>query len=151
VKDENGDLLADSHNILNRLEYYFTQFFNVHRVSNMKLIEIHRAEQRTPDPSPFEARIPIANLKRNKSPGSDQVPAELIQVGSEKLRSEIRKLINSILNKEELPDQWKEPIIVLIYRMGDKTYCTNYSGISLLSPSYKILSNILHIDIYIEI
>jgi hypothetical protein len=57
--------------------------------------------------------------------------------------SVIHKLINSIWNKEELPDQWKESIIVPIHRKGDKTNCNNYHGISLLSTSYKILSNIL--------
>jgi hypothetical protein len=55
----------------------------------------------------------------------------------------IHKLINSILNKGELPDQWKESIIVPIHKMGDKTDCNNYRGISLLSTSYNIFSNIL--------
>jgi hypothetical protein len=31
-----------------------------------------------PDPSCFEVEIAIAKLKRYKSPGSDQIPAELI-------------------------------------------------------------------------
>jgi hypothetical protein len=60
-------------------------------------------------------------LKRYKPPGSDQIPAELIQTGGETLRSEIVKLVNSIWNKEELPDQWKESVIVPIYGKGDKT------------------------------
>jgi hypothetical protein len=30
VKDENGDLLADSHNISNRWKNYFSQLLNVH-------------------------------------------------------------------------------------------------------------------------
>jgi hypothetical protein len=40
-----------------------------------------------------------------------------------------------------LPEEWKESIIVLIYRKGDKTDCSNYRGISLLLTKYKILSN----------
>jgi hypothetical protein len=56
--------------------------------------------------------------------------------------SVIYKLITSIWNKEELPDQWQESIIVPIHKTGDKTDCNNYRGISLLSTSY-ILSNIL--------
>jgi hypothetical protein len=39
--------------------------------------------------------------------------AELIQEGGESLHTDIHnKLINSIWNKEELPDRWKESIIV---------------------------------------
>jgi hypothetical protein len=48
-----------------------------------------------------------------------------------------------IWNKGELPHQWKESILVPIHKQGDKTDCSNYQGISLLSTSYKILSNIL--------
>jgi hypothetical protein len=47
-------------------------------------------------------------LKNYKSPGSDEILAELIQAGGEMLLSAIHKLINSVWNKEELPDQWKE-------------------------------------------
>ena len=43
----------------------------------------------------------------------------------------------------ELPEEWKESIIVPIYEKGDKTDCNNYRGISLLLTTYKILSNIL--------
>jgi hypothetical protein len=76
-------------------------------------------------------------------PGSDQILAELIQAGGEILLPAIHKLINFIWNKEELPDQWKESIIVPIHKKGDRTDCNNYHAISLLSTSYKMSSNIL--------
>jgi hypothetical protein len=60
-----------------------------------------------PGPSRLEVEIAIAKLKKYKSPGSDQIPAELIQTGGEMLLSTIHKLINSIWNKEELPYQCK--------------------------------------------
>jgi hypothetical protein len=40
-------------------------------------------------------------LKKYKSPGTNQIVAELIQAWSETLRSEIHKLIDSVWNKEE--------------------------------------------------
>jgi hypothetical protein len=60
-------------------------------------------------------------LKKYKSPGTDQIPAELIKARGETLQSEIHKLINSIWSTEELPGQWKESIILPIYKKGDKT------------------------------
>jgi hypothetical protein len=61
VKVENGDLLADSHNILNRWKNYFSKLLNVHSVSDVRQKEIHTAEPIVPDPSLFEVEIPIAS------------------------------------------------------------------------------------------
>jgi hypothetical protein len=44
VKDDNGDLLADSHNILNRWKNYFNQLLNVLNVSDVRQMEVHTAE-----------------------------------------------------------------------------------------------------------
>jgi hypothetical protein len=89
VKDENGDMLADSHNILNRWKNYFSQLLNVHNVNDVRQIEVHTAEPLVPGPSRLEVEIAIAKLKKYKSPGSDQIPAELIQAGTEILLSSI--------------------------------------------------------------
>jgi hypothetical protein len=112
VKYENSDLLADSHNIFIRWKIYFSQLLNVNNVSDVRQIEVHMAEPLVPGPSCLEAEIAIAKLKKYKSPGSDQIPAELLQAGSEILLSAIHKLVNYVWNKEELHYQWKESIIV---------------------------------------
>jgi hypothetical protein len=83
VKDENGDLLADSHNILNRRKNYFSQLLNVHNVSDVRQIEIHMAEPLVPGPSRLEVEIGIAKLKKHKWRGSDEISAELIQAGGD--------------------------------------------------------------------
>jgi len=95
------------------------------------------------EPSAFELGMATEKLKRHTLPGIDQIPAELIKARGSTIRSEIHKLINSIWNKEELLEEWKESIIVPIYKKGDKRDCSNYRGISLLPTTYKILSNIL--------
>jgi hypothetical protein len=64
-------------------------------------------------------------------------------VGGETLSSEIHKTICSVWNKEELPQQWKESIIIAIHKKDDKTDCNNYRRNSLLSTGYKVLSSIL--------
>jgi hypothetical protein len=84
----------------------------------------------------FLVEIAIAKLKKYKSLSNDQIPAELIQAGDETLRSDIHKLINYIWNKEEFPEQWKESVIVSVHKKGDKTNCSTYRGISLLSSYF---------------
>jgi hypothetical protein len=101
------------------------------------------AEPLVPEASLIEVEIAIGKLKSYKSPGTDQIPAELIKAGGETLCSEIHKVICSVWNKEELPQQWKKSIIVPIYKKAVKTDCNNYRGISVLSTAYKILCNIL--------
>jgi hypothetical protein len=77
MKDENGDLLVDSHNILNRWKNYFSQLLNVHNVSDVRQIQVHVAETLPTGRSRLE--VSVAKLKKYKSPCSDQVLAELIQ------------------------------------------------------------------------
>jgi hypothetical protein len=65
-----------------------------------------------------------------KSRGSDQIPTEVIHAEGEIVRSKIHKVINSIWNKEKLPDQWKESIILPVHKKSDyKTDCGNFRGI----------------------
>jgi hypothetical protein len=85
---------------------------NVHRVSDIRQIEIHISKPFVPYPSSFEVEIAIAKLKSFKS-GSDQIQAE---TGGEILSSKIHKLIKSIWNKEELPDQYSSLKVKSIHR-----------------------------------
>jgi hypothetical protein len=71
-------------------------------------MDIHTAEPLVPEPSLVEVEIAIGKLKSYKSSGTGQISAELIKAGDEMLCSEIDKLICSVWNKEELPQQWKE-------------------------------------------
>jgi hypothetical protein len=90
----------------------FSQLLSVHSVSDVRQLKVHTAEQLVPGPSYLEVEIAIAKLKKYKSPCSDEIPVELIQAGGKTLMSEIHNLINSVWNKEELPDEWKESIII---------------------------------------
>jgi hypothetical protein len=67
VKDENGDILAESHDILNRWKNYFCQLLNVHDISDVRQTEIHTAKPLVPERRSFEVEIAVENRKRFKS------------------------------------------------------------------------------------
>jgi len=73
VKDEKGDLLADSHSIVARWRNYFSQLFNVHGIKHVRQAEKHTAEPLVPEPSAAEVELAIDKLKSHKSPGIDQI------------------------------------------------------------------------------
>ena len=81
ANDEKGDLVADSYSNVARWRNYFSQLLNLHWVNDIKHTDIHTAEQLAPDPSDFELELAIEKLKSHKSPGIDQIPAELIKAG----------------------------------------------------------------------
>jgi len=63
VKDEKGDLIANSCSILGRWRNYFSQLLNVHGANDVKQTEIHTAEPLVPESSAFDVELAIENLK----------------------------------------------------------------------------------------
>jgi len=65
VKDEKGDLFAESHSILDRWRNHFSQLLNIHAI-NVRQTEINTAEPLVPEPSAFEVQLVIEKLKSHK-------------------------------------------------------------------------------------
>jgi hypothetical protein len=82
-------LITDLHVILGRWRNHFTQLLNLHGVRDVRQREIHTPEPLVPEPSAFEVEMAIEKLIRHKSPGNDQIAAELIEAVGRKICSEI--------------------------------------------------------------
>jgi hypothetical protein len=57
----------------------FKQVLNVPGIHDVRQMDIHTAEPLVPEPSLVEVEIAIGKLKSYKSPGTDQIPDELIK------------------------------------------------------------------------
>jgi hypothetical protein len=134
-------------NIVNKWKNYVSQFLIVHNVSNVRQIEVHTAETLVLGFSRLQVEIAIA---KHKSPVSDQIVAELIQVEDEHycLRSINSFFLFGIKNcrisgRSLLLYQFTKWVTILT---------NNYHGIPPLSTSYNILSNILlpRLSLYID-
>ena len=75
-----GYLVTDCQIILARWRNHISQLLNVHGVNDVRHTQIHKAESLMPEPSAFEVESAIEELKSNKSPGIDQIAAEVIKV-----------------------------------------------------------------------
>ena len=70
-----------SHSIWAWWGNHFSQLLNIHGVNDDRQTEIHTAEPLVAELSAFEVELAIEKLKSHKSPGLDEIPAELIKGG----------------------------------------------------------------------
>ena len=94
-------LCGYSHSILARRRNYFSELLNVNGLNDVRQTEIHTAKPLVPEPRAFDVEMAIGKLKGHKSPGNDQIRAELIKAGGRTIHSKIHKLINSILERSK--------------------------------------------------
>ena len=99
------------------------------------------------DHAPFtleELQASLAKLKNNKAPGPDQTPNELFKLLDAESEVKLLELYNEIWEAGEAPEEWKEAVIVTIYKgKGKDTDPANYRPISLLNAVYKVFAAML--------
>ena len=66
------------------------------------------------EPLLSEVEKAISELKNNKSPGLDEVAAELVKNGGEQITAYFHKLCTAIWTKKKWPDDWVKSIFVPI-------------------------------------
>ena len=68
----------------------------------------------------------------------------MIKYGIDKLATSIQKLFNMILENGFYPSEWKNGLIINIFKSGCKTDPSNYRGITLTSSLGKLFNSILN-------
>lgn len=63
------------------------------------------------EPNLDKIEMIINSLKNNKSPGEDNINAELLKLAGPHLAIQIQKLIKSIWINEQIPKDWNTAIV----------------------------------------
>ncbi len=95
-----------------------------------------------------EVRDAISSLKSSTSCGSDGISSLVLKNMARVIIPVYTMFFNKILNSGEVPSQWKEGIVVPIYKKGSKADPGNYRPICLTSISCKVYEKILKKHIY---
>ena len=84
VLDKGGKLLSDSEAIKDRWKSHFEEKRNPLLTCNPNVLSGFSKQECDPSPPPLlsEVKEAIHSLKKNKAPGPDGIPAELLKVGS---------------------------------------------------------------------
>jgi hypothetical protein len=95
--------------------------------------------------TPEEINKVIKRLKRNKSTGPDNIPNEAMIEANAKTREIYRRVLNKILQEQDIPDQWQMGIITRLYKgKGKIGKCSNERGITCASNLGKMMERILN-------
>ena len=95
-------------------------------------------------PTQDEVRSAIAKLKCLKTQDIDGLPAEVYKLGRDILLEKLTNLFSLCWEKGLVPKDLCDAVIVSLYKnKGEKSDCSNYRGIMLLSIAGKILARVL--------
>ena len=145
VMDKNGNPVTTTNEQLKRWAEHFRELLN--RPTPDSPPDIPPAETDLPiscdKPSKTEIKKAIMTLRSGKAAGPDEIPVEAIKADIERAAQMLYSLFSKIWEKEEVPAQWKEGIIIKLPKKGDLRGCSNYRGIMLLSTPGKVLNRIL--------
>ena len=90
-------------------------------------------------------KVEIAScLKNNKTGGGDGLVGELLKYGGSGMVCLLDQLFSVIWQEEAVPRQWREGLIVNLFKKGDKEDPGNYRGITLLSVVGKVFCKVLN-------
>ena len=141
-------LLTDKTSILNRWSEHFQTLFSTDRVVHdsavLRIPQQPVKAELDELPSMLEVTKAIEQLKCGKAAGVDGIPPEIWKVGGPALHSKFHELLVCCWEQSKLPRDLRDAVIITLYKnKGEKSDCSNYRGITLLSIAGKILARVL--------
>lgn len=90
-----------------------------------------------------EVEEAVHSLKAGKSPGIDNIPAELIKYGGEEMTKVLIALCQKIWETKEWPKEWTQSLVIPFPKKGNLWKCQNYRIISLISHPSKVMLRVI--------
>jgi len=140
-------LLTDKESILSRWTQHFQVLFEANqKVQENAIQAIPQSPLLTNLDSPLaleEVAKAVKQLKSGKAAGGDAIPPELWINGGPLVVSKLHELFTACWTAGTIPQELKDAVIVTLFKKGDKSDCSNYRGITLLSIAGKVLARVL--------
>ncbi|XP_037780222.1 uncharacterized protein LOC119576642 [Penaeus monodon] len=141
-------LFTDKTSILSRWSEHFQALFSADRVvQDSAVLRIRQKpviEELDELPSIEEISKAIEQLKCGKAAGVDGIPPEIWKDGGPTLHSKLHELLVCCWEQSKLPRDLRDAVIITLYKnKGEKSDCSNYRGITLLSIAGKVFARVL--------
>ena len=144
VQDRSGKCFTEEQQILNRWTEYCSELYN-HKANGDPSV-LNCTQTDTEDDHPIlrrEVEAAVQSLKKGKSAGVDNIPAELVQAGGEDVITALTTICNRIWQTGEWPTPWTQSLIITLPKKGNLQQCQNYRTISLISHPSKVMLKVI--------
>ncbi|VFQ85339.1 unnamed protein product [Cuscuta campestris] len=147
VKGGDGRVLVETAKVAKRWGEYFSELLNAGGDQRLVLGEFgHPGASRV-----YCRRIcleevvrALRGMRSGRALGPDEIPVEFWKHAGRGAWVWLTKLFNVILRTVRMPDEWRESLLVPLFKgKGDIQSCENFRGIKLLSHTMKVWERII--------
>lgn len=86
----------------------------------------------------------VRRLRNGRTAGFDEIAPELLKYAEAPISQALHDLFSTVWSSGKVPAEWKEGIIVSLYKgKGSRSCCNSYRPISLLSVPGKVFAHVL--------
>ena len=144
VQHRSGKCLTEERQVLNRWTEYCSELYNHEANGDPSVLNCTQTD--TEDDHPIlrrEVEAAVQPLKKGKSAGVDNIPAELVQAGGENVITALTTICNKMWQTGEWPTPWTQSLVITLPKKGNLQQCRNYRTISLISHPSKVMLKII--------
>ena len=144
IQDKDGNCLTEDQDVIKRWTEYCSELYNHQSTGDAKVLNVPPATDNSSHSIlREEVEAAVKSLKKRKSAGVDNIPAELVQAGGDDMISALLLICNKIWQTGEWPTPWTQSLIITIPKIGNLQQCKNYRTISLICHPSKVMLKIL--------
>ena len=146
MESKDGKLLTDNQEVLERWTEYCGDLYNYELKPDVSLLQADLLLDDGEDSPPIlkeEVEAAVRSLKPGKSPGVDNVPAELVKHGGDETVQALTVLCRKIWDEKTWPTKWTQSLVIPLPKKGNLRKCENHRTISLISHPSKVLLRII--------
>ena len=126
VQGRSGKCLTEERQILNRWTEYCSELYSYKGNGDPSVLSCPQTD--TEDDHPIlrrEVEVAVQLLKKGKSAGVDNIPAELIQAGGEDIITALKTICNKVWQTGEWPTPWTQSLVITLSKKGSLQQCQN--------------------------
>ena len=127
VQDNSGKCLTEEQEMLNRWTEYCTELYDHKANGDLTVLDCPQTDTENDHPILCkEVEAAVQSLKKGKSAGVDNIPAELVQAGGEDVITALTTICNKIWQTGEWPTPWTQTLVITFPKKGNLQQCQNY-------------------------